>query len=283
MLGRPRGSSPLARGGQWRRRLQQECGGLIPAGAGRTRSTWLGWTGRWAHPRWRGAEDFDDAGRRGLSGSSPLARGGHSTRESAQAPQGLIPAGAGRTPSRTPASWHRRAHPRWRGADTPSRPPGAAHTGSSPLARGGLPLHVRGPLGRGLIPAGAGRTSKLDRARSGSGAHPRWRGADTRCRRALVGPRGSSPLARGGPARRALRVRWWGLIPAGAGRTASSTGQPGRSRAHPRWRGADVGDLGGSWHFRGSSPLARGGPPSWAAWPRRVGLIPAGAGRTCRG
>ena len=195
--------------------------------------------------------------------------------------EGLIPAGAGRTARRTPTSTWERAHPRWRGADVRAHEDAARFKGSSPLARGGQ----CGSGGRagppGLIPAGAGRTDRPALACKRCGAHPRWRGADTAIPVIVVKGGGSSPLARGGlrlPAHQTDRV---GLIPAGAGRTASPVASWASVWAHPRWRGADRV----SSHARsvgwGSSPLARGGRAIRRPRSLREGLIPAGAGRTC--
>ena len=111
---------------------------------------------------------------------------------------GLIPARAGRTDSQT---WTKRAegaHPRSRGADW-TKPAGAARvSGSSPLARGGLPPSGRSLAAAGLIPARAGRTSLSPCRSRPQGAHPRSRGADLTSARYLRGEIGSSPLARGG-------------------------------------------------------------------------------------
>ncbi|CQD13099.1 conserved hypothetical protein [Corynebacterium striatum] len=50
------GSSPLTRGGQWRRGRTREYRGLIPAYAGRTRLARAMRVPRGAHPRLRGAD-----------------------------------------------------------------------------------------------------------------------------------------------------------------------------------------------------------------------------------
>ena len=197
-------------------------------------------------------------------------------------PGGLIPAGAGRTPrshARVPLGW---AHPRWRGADLGELPNDIRRDGSSPLARGGPVSHGL-PHGQdGLIPAGAGRTRHTTRRRGRSWAHPRWRGADKMARPATRQTPGSSPLARGGHRRPHRDRPLVGLIPAGAGRTMTTTSTSSPRRAHPRWRGADDRGELDAMSFAGSSPLARGGPSSISARRRFCGLIPAGAGRTGR-
>ncbi len=274
------GSSPLARGGRYREGHRPYRSGLIPAGAGRTRAYCPDPHPQGAHPRWRGADLKHCAERLQSRGSSPLARGGldHPLGDLPEA--GLIPAGAGRTFRATTAGGGRWAHPRWRGADGRSWHARSLVRGSSPLARGGLPGRTHHGRTPGLIPAGAGRTPHAGQHPRGSWAHPRWRGADHRCRRPPWRDTGSSPLARGGLPGRTHPGRTPGLIPAGAGRTVSWRLGAWCKRAHPRWRGADARNVAQLGLHSGSSPLARGGPPDPPAHLPEDGLIPAGAGRT---
>ncbi len=79
------------------------------------------------------------------------------------------------------------------------------------------------------------------------------------------------PAARTGSAR---------LIPAGAGSTAESAGDLERDAAHPRWRGEHRVDWSVCSQVCGSSPLARGAPPTEEEWHNLQRLIPAGAGST---
>ena len=55
------------------------------------------------------------------------------------------------------------------------------------------------------------------------------------------------------------------------------------SRAHPRSRGENVVGLGRVGECPGSSPLTRGKPTEEDPHPYVLGLIPAHAGKTCRG
>ncbi len=274
------GSSPLARGGQLSFARSCPAAGLIPAGAGRTIAAERGAARPGVHPRWRGADHDLDFDLMVSEGSSPLARGGRAVGGGGGGWGGLIPAGAGRTslpPRRTTCT---RAHPRWRGADSASSGRCRCRAGSSPLARGGPgEVDVRVVL-VGLIPAGAGRTTAPSLSSRATRAHPRWRGADTGGRFSLTRASGSSPLARGGPSAMRRQEARDGLIPAGAGRTTSTTRSGAPSRAHPRWRGADLCSSALASRLSGSSPLARGGHVRDRQV--RVGrrLIPAGAGRT---
>jgi len=157
----------------------------------------------------------------------------------------------------------------------------AALRGSSPLARGGLGVLVGRRPDRGLIPARAGRTGARGAAHEGSPAHPRSRGADPACVDLTVPDLGSSPLARGGQDQRKARRSLRRLIPARAGRTATTRPRTVTDSAHPRSRGADVMPSPRSPWLPGSSPLARGGRHRARRTQRRRRLIPARAGRTC--
>ena len=152
------GSSPLARGAPASAATCTPPTGLIPAGAGRTtvrrrRRQWPT-----AHPRWRGAHVAVMVIFICVGGSSPLARGARGRREHEVEQGGLIPAGAGRTPSATASAACTWAHPRWRGAHPSCSDWRARSRGSSPLARGARFLSAPHADAVGLIPAGAGRT-----------------------------------------------------------------------------------------------------------------------------
>ena len=109
----------------------------------------------------------------------------------------IIPARAGFTMLRRPATSMMRDHPRSRGVY--DFDPGLidVERGSSPLARG---LHGP-PLNRvrriGIIPARAGFTPRCDPDIPSFGDHPRSRGVYRCCRNRLLSRSGSSPLARG--------------------------------------------------------------------------------------
>ena len=92
--------------------------------------------------------------------------------------------------------------------------------------------------------------------------------------------RGSSPLTRGKLEESTGDLLTTGLIPAHAGKTASSKSHWQRTRAHPRSRGENPGAVLVLILHQGSSPLTRG---KQAGGPPDVGehrLIPAHAGKT---
>ena len=152
------GSSPLARGPRGILRPLCALAGLIPARAGTTVvcGSVAGVPG--AHPRSRGEHSVLVRARAWSLGSSPLARGTHTNRDSSLYRVGLIPARAGTTFIKASALNLLGAHPRSRGDHPPRLPRPSLILGSSPLARGPRLLHGRHEPGSGLIPARAGTT-----------------------------------------------------------------------------------------------------------------------------
>ena len=254
------GSSPQARGAHGPEEALREVLRLIPAGAGSTPV--LPWSVllRGAHPRRRGEHGggVDPPGD-GV-GSSPQARGARPVDRHGGGVAGLIPAGAGSTPTVSSLVCGGGAHPRRRGehVDRPRRRPRIV--GSSPQARGALREAVVAGGHGGLIPAGAGSTAQPTPGPCWGAAHPRRRGEHVG-RRLLRRRRiGSSPQARG--ARHGVRPRSGvrGLIPAGAGSTPGQRCPAPRSAAHPRRRGEHNYIAAGKDPKKGSSPQARGAP-----------------------
>ena len=109
------GSSPLTRGKHRVCVHHLIITGLIPAHAGKTRfATRQTGSGR-AHPRSRGENTSMQNWRPFLKGSSPLTRGKREGRHPGLARVGIIPAHAGKTPSRPSSALPTRDHPRSRG------------------------------------------------------------------------------------------------------------------------------------------------------------------------
>ncbi len=75
-------------------------------------------------------------------------------------PIGLIPAGAGKTRSRFRQRWTRPAHPRWCGENILASRLAVGMMGSSPLVRGKRNGGTTTAFVKGLIPAGAGKTTR---------------------------------------------------------------------------------------------------------------------------
>ena len=152
--------------------------------------------------------------------------------------------------------------------------------GSSPLTRGKLSVVVEWFQTNGLIPAHAGKTRRPDRSRSSSRAHPRSRGENLLSQLPLIGGGGSSPLTRGKPVWRGVRIDHLGLIPAHAGKTPCPTVRLRRMRAHPRSRGENQQAAIEEQKAKGSSPLTRGKRTLISCRIAGVRLIPAHAGKT---
>ena len=93
---------------------------------------------------------------------------------------------------------------------------------------------------------------------------------------------GSSPHARGAPARADLVLGLSGIIPACAGSTEPPWSQPRHCRDHPRMRGEHYPAARADLVLGGSSPHARGARLCIAPRARQFGIIPACAGSTSR-
>ena len=156
-------------------------------------------------------------------------------------------------------------------------------SGSSPLARG-LRHEKRARERRGgIIPARAGFTEYPRSPSRGSRDHPRSRGVYGCEIWAVKMKDGSSPLARGLRPWRCAHDTRPGIIPARAGFTHSAAYYRRNPWDHPRSRGVYSGWC---WYLMmkyGSSPLARGLPPTAKAASRTIRIIPARAGFTFSG
>ena len=132
------GSSPLARGTLPRRLGRDRGRRFIPARAGNTSARDGTRSSPPVHPRSRGEHMSTPAGRTGMPGSSPLARGTRCGRRREWIGDRFIPARAGNTARGLPLDCHSTVHPRSRGEHGPRAPPVRRESGSSPLARGTL-------------------------------------------------------------------------------------------------------------------------------------------------
>ena len=274
------GSSPRGRGKRrcrWIRRVGLR---LIPARAGKTmRDTTYAHVTR-AHPRAGGENPNTERLRQWVFGSSPRGRGKLLLSLDVHVCCGLIPARAGKTSAALILSRRRAAHPRAGGENPATTGLTIGFTGSSPRGRGKQTKEYLELSNQGLIPARAGKTSRLtDRAATWA-AHPRAGGENSIGRRRHGLHEGSSPRGRGkhdsGRARRP-RVR---LIPARAGKTFGLLSSFARVAAHPRAGGENSGAGVSVTVGAGSSPRGRGKP--LRGLPNLGGerLIPARAGKT---
>ena len=231
------GSSPHTRG------LHEECPGnpdatgIIPAHAGFTDAVvnWL--TNPKDHPRTRGVYETPLGEYIHTSGSSPHTRGLQALVRRISAAQGIIPAHAGFTRSRPRRRGGGRDHPRTRGVYSGAEQPTRQLVGSSPHTRGLPDGRLAQAVGRGIIPAHAGFTSRALRHAARLRDHPRTRGVYPLPAPVHVAPPGSSPHTRG-LRDRVTGVTWpLGIIPAHAGFTTGSSRMRLSCTDHPRTRG----------------------------------------------
>ena len=254
------GSSPRGRGKHATARLQVAREGLIPARAGKTYPRTTRRSGPRAHPRAGGENWVGTLGRSGGDGSSPRGRGKQSAEIPCDYAARLIPARAGKTERSTFSPSGEWAHPRAGGENGDLGLGDLALGGSSPRGRGKHDGGHRAVHHDGLIPARAGKTLDVDHVAAIYRAHPRM-GGENRRLPGVVAP-----------------VAW--LIPAWAGKTDRPR-RPGRATpAHPRMGGENLGSPITSHHDPGSSPHGRGKLEMRLLWRRRLGLIPARAGKT---
>ena len=295
------GSSPLTRGKRRRCTSRSASGRLIPAHAGKTWREEGRRPPTWAHPRSRGENPALQKCFHKTRGSSPLTRGKHLCPHGCASPCCLIPAHAGKTLEPPSDGRPRGPHPRSRGENTSRLLSGSVGTSSSPLTRGKHRFCDVPGVQQHLIPAHAGKTPCPAGRPIRGVAHPRSRGENTEICRFRASGKRSSPLTRGKHSLGTNAESVASLIPAHAGKTQTagperrSAGTHPRSRgentrgrdlaggpvfAHPRSRGENTVRARGSAQARGSSPLTRGKHHWRDGDRRRVGLIPAHAGKT---
>ncbi len=252
------GSSPRGRGKRTRSRKTLGRQRLIPARAGKTRSTPTDPWSCQAHPRAGGENDATDKFKNTLSGPSPRVRGklqGHGPHEVLRR---LIPARAGKTVACGTAPRCSPAHPRAGGENLSAWLQMVSGLGSSPRGRGKPPKDLQPLAGVRLIPARAGKTSMSMGVTFRSRAHPRAGGENFEMTRASLAPPGSSPRGRGKHQPRRDRHTRNGLIPARAGKTLFHNLRLLTLSAHPRAGGENRRSLVGRPGFPGSSPRGRG-------------------------
>ena len=234
------GSSPLTRGKRASSPSTRSHAGLIPAHAGKTGRAESPSYPPGAHPRSRGENSTSTLLAAAGAGSSPLTRGKHPMGDTQDPRPGLIPAHAGKTPSRSPRLSLDGAHPRSRGENTIKPLGNGRLQGSSPLTRGKLSPSLTTPVKRGLIPAHAGKTGTGALTPVPRGAHPRSRGENGMRNARVITHWGSSPLTRGKRHTLGYCPNTRGLIPAHAGKTHGRRAASDGPWAHPRSRGENL-------------------------------------------
>ena len=254
------GSSPHARGTPTTINPGSVMLRFIPACAGNTTSLSLTLLPQPVHPRMRGEHGGWTLGIHQHDGSSPHARGTPDKRVRVHGRRRFIPACAGNTLTRAGGRSGKTVHPRMRGEHVRRSGVRRRAGGSSPHARGTLPVARLAPKDTRFIPACAGNTPRRSGMARSTSVHPRMRGEHQR----RLTARRSAPR----------------FIPACAGNTNISPKASVPCSVHPRMRGehgiycSDVADLSGS------SPHARGTRQSRRRQLHQSRFIPACAGNT---
>ena len=211
------GSSPRARGALTRHVANDIDVGIIPACAGSTQSLLIQGVIRQDHPRVRG----EHPGSSGMLFKDSW----------------IIPACAGSTNRGRPTRRPLRDHPRVRGEHRVSAQVVDENAGSSPRARGAHGSQRSQPPYTGIIPACAGSTFFSRGSVGGRRDHPRVRGEHHLLPGMSRLSGGSSPRARGAPARTRIIRPVFGIIPACAGSTEDAHSAEVGAGDHPRVRG----------------------------------------------
>ena len=152
------GSSPRVRG------KQAPCGSgehpprIIPARAGKTKTSRSCRSPAWDHPRACGENTSRISRMSAPAGSSPRVRGKQARERNPVLLDGIIPARAGKTARRVPPRPRRPDHPRACGENAHYRRPQGRSRGSSPRVRGKHGSSPPSSSARGIIPARAGKT-----------------------------------------------------------------------------------------------------------------------------
>ena len=251
-----RGSSPRVRGKRLVEFFGRDLARLIPARAGKTKTSPQPGPGGTAHPRACGENRRSCTRRPPEPGSSPRVRGKQRWRFRQCQHSRLIPARAGKMAAAAACSPARSAHPRACGENFSSPNVVVFGDGSSPRVRGKPGPPVRNGSIEGLIPARAGKTGPPARPRGRPAAHPRACGENAMhaCARATAA--GSSPRVRGKRQAHGTTARGQRLIPARAGKTRCHRGCHLLLRAHPRACGENSTAAVAFGSSAGSSPVS---------------------------
>ena len=171
---------------------------------------------------------------------------------------GIIPAGAGLTYFSLSELKYKWDHPRGCGAHALKNWMAFVISGSSPRVRGSHCGTSLPEVLLGIIPAGAGLTSRQMTQRNGSWDHPRGCGAHSIFLIPYKSIMGSSPRVRGSLLTLEERKATHGIIPAGAGLTPPVRFVRHNYGDHPRGCGAHSFFLSTESKKLGSSPRVRG-------------------------
>ena len=132
---------------------------------------------------------------------------------------GITPAGAGKTKSSSVKLFAHRDHPRRCGENYNTYSYRRIQRGSPPQVRGKHARSFASTSADGITPAGAGKTGGKDRSGVSNGDHPRRCGENVCRRNICMSFAGSPPQVRGKLDESVLTAIFYGITPAGAGKT----------------------------------------------------------------
>ena len=157
-------------------------------------------------------------------GSPPQVRGKPLSRNCTRTAGGITPAGAGKTPHPIRSLRSLQDHPR-RCGENPMRATAAANdAGSPPQVRGKLLNKRHCGCKIRITPAGAGKTSQINRTVMLSWDHPRRCGENIVHVAHVHAGGGSPPQVRGKHKEAQNELFWTRITPAGAGKTVFRRG-----------------------------------------------------------
>ena len=214
-----------------------------------------------------------------VTGSSPRVRGKGRAGRHCRIRGGIIPAGAGKRRKIMKKIFLSRDHPRGCGEKRKAAGKQEVPKGSSPRVRGKAETVPRLLEGRGIIPAGAGKSVRRSSLGTGQRDHPRGCGEKPHVELPIVGVVGSSPRVRGKVAQWLLAGAAAGIIPAGAGKRVVCLPASIASGDHPRGCGEKTNARWIPARRMGSSPRVRGKVVGRYFGCKKSGIIPAGAGK----
>ncbi len=231
---------------------------ITPAGAGKTAASVCRAFCFQDHPRRCGENSRVQIIAHSTRGSPPQVRGKLYVLIRGLPLPRITPAGAGKTTRGAAKRLTAKDHPR-RCGENRCRCLRLQHiNGSPPQVRGKRGIHCIIPNSNGITPAGAGKTKNLALVKLDSWDHPRRCGENLLL--PLRGPSsvGSPPQVRGKRHLIILNFLYFGITPAGAGKTIVRFAYMGRGQDHPRRCGENNGNIASRFIFRGSPPQVRG-------------------------
>ena len=213
-------------------------------------------------------------------GSPPRGRGKASTARRNPAKPGITPAWAGKSEVLSVAYRCCVDHPRVGGEKFACIRPHSSFLGSPPRGRGKVTLPRRPPAVAGITPAWAGKREFQQLPEGRLQDHPRVGGEKKGEEKSTFWVKGSPPRGRGKADRCRPAASGWGITPAWAGKSLSSSATVRSDKDHPRVGGEKDQSGRITRKKTGSPPRGRG--KVWSVcrcrWRKRI--TPAWAGKS---